>query len=255
MRFPVGLRARLWRRSFLQPFGPESSAILQLSPLVRHFPSGAASGTTGNPESEWHSAQACVKAAAQARAIAVWLGGTEPLFHPTIGDVTSALTDSGRYVFLHTSGAGLRKRIHEFKPNDRLFLTVEIPLGNASSPSSAAAPQTVLSSTAWEALRAAYLSGFRLCAHFTVAEGVDSVALTSRINALERDPLDGLVMSTGNSHSSVALKEATRLVPSSAWRHFSWLLQSSYQPAAKRATVRPEPDAQTQSAEACEESA
>jgi len=195
-----------------------------------------------------------VQAAEKAGAVAVWLGGTEPLFHPAIGEITSALTDVGFYVFLHTSGVGLRKRIHEFKPVDQLFLAVEIPLG-ADSQSSIASSQSVSLSTALEAVRVARLSGFHLCAHLTVPDAIDTADLSSQIHLLASQRVDGLVISSASSQSAVALRAATELIPSLAWRHFSRLLQSSYQDAVSLIDSQPASGSQTQPAEACEESA
>lgn len=252
MRFPAGLRARLLQRSFLESFGSESSAIFHLSPMIRYFPASARHDNQTS-DSEWHSARSCVRAAAQARAAAVWLGGTEPLFHPAIGEVVSALNNNGYYVFLHTSGAGLRKRIHEFKPVDRLFLTLEVPLNNAahSKPQSA----EVSFSTVLEAIRVARLSGFHLCAHFTVSEAANTADLASRIALLESHRLDGMVASSGSSYRSAALGQATQLIPSSAWRYFSRLLQSSSRQAAELANSQPLSGTPAQDAAACEESA
>jgi len=255
MRFPAGLRARLLRRSFLQAFAPDSApAILRLSPLVRHFPENSHRDEL-NAETEWHSPKACVQAAEKAGAVAVWLGETEPLFHPAIGEITSALTDAGFYVFLHTSGVGLRKRIHEFEPIDRLFLALEIPLREAGSRSSTASSQSLSLSMALEAFRVARLSGFHLCAHLTVPDANDTADLSSRIQLLASHRVDGLVISSASSQSAAALRAATELIPSLAWRHFSRLLQSSYQNAVSLIDSQPASGSQTQPAEACEESA
>jgi hypothetical protein len=244
----------LLRRSFLQSFGPESSAILQLSPLVRHFPVGAHRDGLA-PDGEWHSAMSCVQAAAQSRALVVWIGGMEPLFHPAIGEVTSALTDRGYYVFLHTSGAGFRKRIHEFKPVDRLFLTLEVPLNSATPQSEPKSAPAESFSTVSEALRVARLSGFHLCSHFTVSEAIDTSELASRIALSEPHRHDGIVVSSGSSPITTTVGEATRLIPSSGWRHFSHLLQSSYQQAAELANPQLVSGTPTEPSEACEESA
>lgn len=248
MRFPAGLRARLLRRSLLQSLRPGfPSGILQLSPLVRRFPPGAGDAAMTNPESEWQSAEACAQVAEQARAVAVWVGGTtEPLFHPNIGEVICSLADQGHYVFLHTSGVGLRKRIHEFEPVNRLFLTVEVPLGSGSAQ---------LHAAALEALRVARLSGFHRCAHFTVSESDDLSALVSSIARLESCRLDGLLVSSGNSHSMAVLSEATQLIPSFSWRYFSHLLQSSSPQVLERAKPPQAAGTPAQSGEACRESA
>jgi hypothetical protein len=270
MWFPAGLCARLVQRRLLHGFSRENnSAIFHLSPLVKHFTARVATENLV-PESEWHSAKACVRAAQEARAAVVWLGGTEPLFHPTIGEVSSALVDSGMYVFLHTSGVGLRKRIHEFNPVNRLYLTLEVPAHDAAgsqgrNPLSHGVPfATVL-----EGIRVARLSGLHVCAHFTIAETTSAADIAARIEAIQPQRLDGIAVSSGGARQiplghtifAEALAAATQLIPSSGWRSFSRLLEASYEQVAQRAVpvlpVRAASanDGPTSSAETCEETA
>src|SRR5690349_6572289 len=55
----------------------------------------------------------------------VWVGGEEPLLHPEIGRLTNSLIEDNRHVFLHADGYHLRQRIHAFRPDSRLFLTLQ----------------------------------------------------------------------------------------------------------------------------------
>lgn len=240
MRFPAGLGARLLLRRISQTSrSGQTPAIFHLSPQVNHFPPGAQLESV-NPDLEWHSPAACVRAADAAGAPLLWLGGAEPLFHPAIGDVASALAESGRYVFLHTSGAGLRQRIHELKPVPGLYLTLEIPMDEAvHSASSAPSNGRATYETVAEALRIARLSGFFLCAHFTANGNVSGPAVAARLKSLEPLRLDGVAVSLGGIHSSPScdaaatktLAEVTRLIPSLGWRAFSRHLQVSFQHA------------------------
>src|SRR5271168_2790885 len=54
----------------------------------------------------------------------VWIGGSEPLERPEIARVANALAAAGHYVFLQTESLLLRRRIHEFQPSSRLYLTI-----------------------------------------------------------------------------------------------------------------------------------
>src|SRR5207245_10191324 len=58
------------------------------------------------------------------RSPVIWIGGTEPLLHAGIAHLVRAITQTGHFVFLETDGTLLRRRIHEFQPVPRLFLTV-----------------------------------------------------------------------------------------------------------------------------------
>lgn len=259
MHFPVGLHAHLLRRKVVNALIKESpSAIFHLSPLVAHLPPRML-GENLTPEREWRSPQACVQAAAQAGAPVVWLGGTEPLFHSEIGDVTSALTDAGHYVFLHTSGVGLRKRIHEFKPVRQLYLCFEVPLDDAARPGSGAG---VPLETIAEGIRASLLSGFHVCAHMSIAGPACLGAIPVRVSWLQSQKIDGFAMSSGamspapgeNDIAANLLAEAARMIPVNGWRVFSRFLEASYLRAA-RASSEERPTSDTREAEACEETA
>ena len=63
------------------------------------------------------------------RSPVIWIGGSEPLCHPGIAHLVRAITQSGHFVFLETTGTFLRRRIHEFQPVSRLFLTVRLESG------------------------------------------------------------------------------------------------------------------------------
>lgn len=250
------------QRRFLHTFARDSSSvILHLSPLAQDFPAGFRPEPVV-PESEWRSARACVQAAEQAGAAAVWLGGTEPLLHPAIGEVASALADRGFYVFLHTSGAGLRTRIHEFKPVDRLYLTFEVPSQEPtrSEPANRAGQALPLQAVT-EAIRVARLSGFHLAGHLTVSEAISPAQAADQLEALGPQHLDGIVVSSGGTfgslHPSLAntLDEITKLISSSGWRSLSRLLETSFQQTVRRAAAPQSSDTRTSSADACEESA
>lgn len=259
MKFPAGLGARQLLRKISQTLrGGQVPAIFHLLPLVNHFPPGAQL-ENANPDTEWHSPTACVQAANAVGAPLVWLGGTEPLFHPAIGDVASALAESGRYVFLHTSGAGLRKRIHELKPIPRLYLTLEISMDEPVHAASSTKSNGRLSyETVAEALSLARLSGFFLCAHFTVNSATSASAVAARLQFLGPLHLDGVAVSSCSIYSvsstdaaaTKTLAEVTRLIPSPGWRTFSRQLEVSFHDArASRESFKREAN----NAGACEE--
>src|SRR5438874_6690090 len=133
MRFPLRLSAALFqsKMSSLLRGSSASAPIFRFSPCVTHFTSRAPFDENST-ELEWHSP---AEGAARVRAISapvVWIGGVEPLLHPEAGSFANAIVTTDRYVFFHTSGYNLRQRIHEFRPDSRLFLTLEFEIGRAS---------------------------------------------------------------------------------------------------------------------------
>jgi len=167
------------------------------------------------------------------RSPVVWIGGSEPLHHPGIAHLVRAITQNGHFVFLETDGALLRRRIHEFQPVSRLFLTVRLESGAPRRSSSGLRPGT--SELAVEGIRAARLSGFSICVHMRIApetEMSDAAELFQLVHSLE---VDGCVIlpARGESDSALAAaqnlsqktSEARKRIGSFWWESFSLLVE------------------------------
>jgi|GEM_PF-2134023 len=259
MHFPAGLSARLIRRTVFPSFRTAQAPAIFHLPLA--LPSSAEAPGDAIRDSEWRTAAACVEAVAESRAPIVWLGGCGPVSHPNIADVVSALVANGQYVFFHTSGEGLRRHIHEFQPASRLYLTFEIP---SPSGDSADSPKSSDSSAPGrpvaECIRAARLSGFYVCGHFTTGDQTSPDNLAAHVQEFSARGLDGLAISSGgvatgaefSAKSPTRLDEITRLIPSLGWRRFSRLLEFSYR---RRVPSRGFAASCSRAENACEESA
>lgn len=142
----------------------------------------------------------------------IWIGGSEPLDHPGIAHFVRALAPSGHYIFLETNGTLLRRRIHEFQPVPRLFLTVG--LGSLQSPEFALAA---------EGLRAARLSGFFTAVHSRVGNNSDLIELDGLRAFVGETEVDGWLITAGSADdaSKARAAEARTQVPSASWRRFS----------------------------------
>src|SRR5258708_6921459 len=97
------------------------------------------------------------------RSPVVWIGGSEPLYHPGIAHLVRAITHSGHFVFLETDGTLLRRRMHEFQPVSRLFLTLRLEPGAPRRTSSALRPAS--DDLPVEGLHAARLSRLSISIH------------------------------------------------------------------------------------------
>src|SRR5438309_6096875 len=109
---------------------------------------------------------------------AIWIGGTEPLRHPGVAHLVRAITGSGHSVFLETDGTLLRRRIHEFQPVPRLFLTVRLEPAVQRDVSEHLGPGAF--ELAAEGMRAARHSGFLICAHARVHAETELGAMANR---------------------------------------------------------------------------
>jgi hypothetical protein len=167
------------------------------------------------------------------RSPAVWIGGSEPLHHPGIAHLVRAITGSGHFVFLETDGTLLRRRIHEFQPVSRLFLTVRLEpeaQGRTSKSLEAGALELAV-----EGIRAARLSGFLICVHARVHAKTELGAVAELIQFARSLDLDGMVITPANGGTisatadAAALQrktdEARNLIGSKWWESFSRLVE------------------------------
>jgi sulfatase maturation enzyme AslB (radical SAM superfamily) len=233
MKFPLRLTVDLWRSrvSHLFASGDRNGTIFHLRAAL--LPALHKNGGKNVSGENGHSAAESVRAAAHTAAAVLWIGGSEPLEHSEVGRVAFALNGKGRNVFLHTDGQRLRQRIHEFHPDPRLFLTVEIAGREASHDRSTGRPGAFR--RVIEGIRAAKLSGFHVCAHLTVHEKTEVCETGELFELLDRYDVDGYIVSSGdrtppahNSATQERLEEIRALVRCGRWESFSRLLEASY---------------------------
>src|SRR5215470_10789865 len=196
MRFPLGLRAALLNSRISGILGGASTRqpISVFSACATH-PSPRLNFDEPSTELEWHSAEVCIARANGSKAPVVWLSGTDPLFHPEIASLADGIVRSDRHVFLHTNGYSLRQRIHEFRPDSRLFLTLDFAgreeIHNRTTGRADAFQRSL------EAIRAAKLSGFLVAAHFAVTDETNSCDVGELIEFLDEKDVDGFIVSGG----------------------------------------------------------
>ncbi len=167
------------------------------------------------------------------RSPVVWIGGSEPLHHPGAAHLVRTITGSGHFVFLETDGTLLRRRIHEFQPVSRLFLTVRLEPG-ARGPISKRFRAGAFE-LASEGIRAAVLSGFLICVHALVHAETDLTEMAEFIQFAHSLDVDGIVITPANSGTNGAAPDAAALQRKTAqarkpigsmwWGSFSRILE------------------------------
>jgi hypothetical protein len=160
------------------------------------------------------------------RAPALWLtGDADPLGHPGISRLARDLQDRRRFVFLETDGQQLRRRIHEFRPDSRLYLTVR--LYGTPDAHDVRLKKPGAFALAVEGIRAAQLSGYLVCVHVVIdaeTKMADIQALLQEVAAFE---VDGVVVtaasSAGTQPATVRqfVYTARSLLGNSWWASFS----------------------------------
>jgi len=234
MKFPLLLSLDLLRSRIFRVFaGPrDSSTIFHLSPAAF----SASNQKEIDAESDPNAATMQIpgNAISKTAAPVLWVGGDEPLQHPIIGRICAALNQSRRNVFLHTHGLRLRQRIHEFRPDPRLFLTLELAGREEAHDLFVGQPGAFC--RAIEGIRAAKLSGFHVCAHVTVNSATDVCETGELFEFLDNYGVDGYIVSSGGKAGETSsqaareeqLDEVRSLIRCSRWEHFSSLLENSY---------------------------
>jgi hypothetical protein len=162
MTFSLRLTADLTLALAARAFGNKQGypPILQLSPDT-NFHTASASFSTSSWQADDSSSQSGTLVS-RYRSPILWISGAEPLDYPEVARFTNALAASGRSVFLETSGALLKRRLHEFQPSDRFYFTVRFD-GLASSHDQRNAREGTFA-VGLEAIRMARLAGFLTCA-------------------------------------------------------------------------------------------
>jgi len=162
------------------------------------------------------------------RSPVVWIGGTEPLHHPGVAHLVRAIAGSGHFVFLETDGTLLRRRIHEFQPVPRLFLTIRLNPGAPIHASKSLRP--IPPELAAEGIRTARLSGFFLCVHMRVHAETELGEMAELIRVSRSLDVDGIVITPatgGTNDAAVQSKttEARKMIGSMWWELFSRLVE------------------------------
>ena len=217
LRFPLRLTADLAKARFAQRSSPDVSPVqfVDSADLLHH--------DSNHPVSHEK-----IREVISSRSAAVWIGGSEPLRHPGVAHLVRAITGSGHFVFLETDGTMLRRRIHEFQPVPRFFLTVRLEIGARHEPSKGLPASA--SELAAEGMRAARLSGFLICVHARVQVDTELEAMAQLLQFARSQDVDGIVITpaTGAGNSAAQRSktaEARKLIRSMWWESFSRLVE------------------------------
>jgi len=166
------------------------SPILRVSPET-NFEFTSDSFVSGSPQFGEESLRP-IFLGSRLRSPIVWIAGSEPLDHPGVARLSSALAASGRHVFLETSGAALKPRLHEFQPSSRFYFAVRFD-GDTWSPGQQNSRKGLFR-VEMEAIRMARLAGFLTCAHLVLQPDTASAELEELHREIRKLDADGLLI-------------------------------------------------------------
>ncbi len=149
--------------------------------------------------------QQCLRAAEECGAPVVSIAGGEPLLYPEIAALTAGLLERNRHIYLCTNGLLLRKRLHEFRPDPRLFFNVH--LDGLEETHDRAVERPGVFREAIEAIRAAKAAGFKVSTNTTVYKETDMGEIERLFEFLAPLGVDGHMLSPAYGYSAVNRRE------------------------------------------------
>jgi hypothetical protein len=206
--------------------------ILQLSPDT-DLQTASASFSVTSHQADDSSSQSSVLVP-RYRSPILWVAGSEALDCPEVARLTNALAASGRHVFLQTSGAALKRRLHEFQPSSRFYFTVRFdgldPLPGHSNAWDGAFR------VGMEAIRMARLAGFLTCAHFVARPDTAVHQLEDLHTEISKLDVDGFLITRAALLSELEqnVNYLRRRLLGRRWALLSNLVESVTLPAASR---------------------
>ncbi|MGC1483697.1 MAG: hypothetical protein WA789_07890 [Candidatus Acidiferrum sp.] len=125
----------------------------------------------------------------------IWITGSETLEHPHVARFTNAIAASRRHVFLETSGAPLKSRLHEFQPSSHFYFAIRFAGCNALRDQRDAREGAL--HIGLEAFRMARLAGFFTCAHLVLQPDTVAGELEELHAQISKLDVDGFVITPG----------------------------------------------------------
>jgi hopanoid biosynthesis associated radical SAM protein HpnH len=147
----------------------------------------------------------CLRAADECGAPTVSICGGEPLLYPEIGELVSALLHRRKHIYLCTNAMMLRKKLHEFRPDPKLFINVH--LDGLEETHDLCVERKGVFKEAIEAIKAAKAAGFKVCTNTTVYRETDMGEIERLYEFLEPFDLDGHLLSPAYGYSAVNDRE------------------------------------------------
>jgi hypothetical protein len=234
MTFSLRLTADLTLALAARAFGGKQGypPILQLSPDT-NFHTAAASFSANSQQAD-DSASQSGTLVSRYRSPILWISGSEPLDYPEVAQFTNALAASGRSVFLETSGALLKRRLHEFQPSEGFHFTVRFD-GLEPSHDQLNGREGAFRA-GLEAIRMARLAGFLTCALLVMHPGTAPGELEQLHSGMRQLDIDGFLI-TRAALSPELEKTAKQLrcrLLSRRWALLSDLVESAALPVASQ---------------------
>ena len=147
----------------------------------------------------------CLEAIDECGAPIVSVCGGEPLMYKPIGELVEGALARKRHIYLCTNGMFLEARLHEFRPDKRLFFNVH--LDGLRETHDVAVEREGVFDEAIAGIRAAKAAGHMVCTNTTVYRETDMQEVEALFEYLEQFDVDGHMLSPAYGYSAVNSRE------------------------------------------------
>ncbi len=175
--------------------------VLMLEPLFRCNLACSGCGKIDYPApilNQRLSLEDCVGAAEECGAPVVAIAGGEPLLHKEMPEITRALLDRGKFVYLCTNALLLEKKLDQFKPHRNFAWDVHLDGDREMHDRSVS--QAGVFDRAESAIRAAKARGFRVCINTTLFDGAEPERVADFLDHASKIGVDGVMISPGYAY-------------------------------------------------------
>jgi len=140
----------------------------------------------------------CLAAVHASDAPIVSISGGEPLIHNQIGEITRAIIEDRRFIYLCTNGLLLQEKLDQFDPSVQLAFVVHLDGTESAHDMITERPGTY--AAAIDAIREAVARGHRVCTNTTLFHGSNVEDLHTLFATLVDLGVEGLMVSPGYSY-------------------------------------------------------
>ena len=151
------------------------------------------------------SVDQCLDAVDECGAPIVSISGGEPLLYPEMDRLVREILGRNRYIYLCTNGLLLRKKLDQYQPDSRLFLSIH--LDGMEKTHDAAVERDGVFGEAVEGIKAAKKAGFRIYTNTTIYHETDMDEIAELFQYLGRLGVDGHMLSPAYGYSTVDDRE------------------------------------------------
>jgi hopanoid biosynthesis associated radical SAM protein HpnH len=147
------------------------------------------------------SLKECLDSVDECGAPIVSICGGEPLIYPEIGPLVAGILRKRKHLYLCTNGMFIKKRLHEFRPTQRMFFNVH--LDGLEQTHDRCVEREGVFRAAIEGIEAAKAAGFLVCTNTTIFKETNLDEIDALFAFLTKKGVDGFLLAPAYGYSAV----------------------------------------------------